>query len=70
MTDTSVAEYPAPSLERCDSCNAAGAVHAIFVNGSLFFCGHHARANYVAITKSAVHIHDPNNAMVFAKSGT
>lgn len=49
--------------DRCDACSAAAQVVATFLNGPLYFCGHHARKSIEAITSKAINLHDPENQL-------
>ena len=52
-------ETPAlTAQDRCDSCGAAAKVQATFLNGTLLFCGHHAKRNKDALVSQALVIHD------------
>jgi hypothetical protein len=52
-------EVPALTAEdRCDTCSAAAKVRAIFLNGQLLFCGHHAKRNKDSLVLQALTIHD------------
>lgn len=55
--------------DRCDSCSAAAQVVAEFLNGPLYFCGHHARKSISAITSKAINLHDPESQLsLFSKN--
>lgn len=39
--------------DRCDRCGAAAQVRAVFLEGDLYFCGHHARKFNETLAKTA-----------------
>lgn len=45
--------------DRCDACSAAAKVIAIFLNGELLFCGHHAKKMNNDLKLKAVTVYDP-----------
>jgi len=63
MLDTSQEEFKLTLEDRCDKCNAAAQVVATFLNGVLYFCGHHARKYNSSITTKAINIYDPQNQL-------
>ncbi|MDR2253463.1 MAG: hypothetical protein LBD97_06350 [Bifidobacteriaceae bacterium] len=44
--------------DRCDRCGARAYVRAVFANGPLLFCAHHARAARPALERQAFQIDD------------
>lgn len=44
--------------DKCDSCIQQALYKAVFVNGSLFFCGHHFRKNEEKIINTAIEVYD------------
>lgn len=54
--------------DRCDACSAAAQVVATFLNGPLYFCGHHARKSIESITAKAINLHDPDNQLSLFKN--
>lgn len=58
MIDTQTYKPTLTSADRCDYCHVAKAVYkAVFLNGSLTFCGHCFRAYESGINDSALEIH-------------
>lgn len=64
MTDTKLEEkvefQGLTALDRCDSCGAAAQARATFVNGYLFFCGHHARKHKDKLSSAALAVYYEN----------
>lgn len=44
------------ATDRCDACGARAKAIATFINGPLFFCGHHAHEHYGHLLKEAISI--------------
>lgn len=59
MTLTVIDEAIAGITERCDRCSAQARVRADLVNGSLFFCGHHARQLSGSLKEKSLSLYDP-----------
>jgi hypothetical protein len=55
----------APSLINvsCDRCSAQAYVIGAFLNGDLYFCGHHARESKIQIAMQALKIYDPEGVL-------
>lgn len=52
-------QTPLNSLDRCDRCGAQAYVKAALISGgTLFFCGHHAKAYAEGLNKVSARIQD------------
>jgi hypothetical protein len=49
------------TADRCDLCSAAAQVVATFLNGDLYFCGHHAKEKRSALLNTSIDVFDPLN---------
>jgi hypothetical protein len=58
--ETKTAEKELKATDLCDACGAAAKVVATFLNGELFFCGHHAREAGTNLVLKALHVYDPD----------
>ena len=63
MTATVEVSYELTAEDRCDSCSAAAQLVATFENGTLMFCGHHAKKNKEALLNNSLSIWDPNRVI-------
>ena len=61
--EATAVERELTALDRCDSCTAAAKVIATFLNGELFFCGHHARESVTALKNKALEVYDPEGEL-------
>jgi hypothetical protein len=50
-------------FEKCDRCGARAKVGATFLNGELYFCGHHAKTLQPHLIAKAITIYDPERYM-------
>lgn len=50
---------PIELYETCDRCGVKAKVAVEFINGELYFCGHHARMNAEFLYQKALKIYDP-----------
>ena len=56
---TKTVEKSISAFDTCDKCGAAAKVVATFLNGELFFCGHHARQAGTNLVLKALNVYDP-----------
>ena len=63
MTDVGV-EIPTLINARCDRCGAPALVVGVFLNGDLYFCGHHAKKIAPQLARQALRIHDPEAVLL------
>ena len=54
---------PLEVFEVCDRCGARAKVAATFLNGELYFCGHHAKTLQPHLIAKALTIYDPDRYM-------
>jgi hypothetical protein len=66
MTVTKEQELTA--LDRCDKCAARALIRATFLNGELYFCGHHAKETGYTLLLKAVNVYDPEGLLDHANS--
>ena len=50
-------------FETCDRCGAKAKVGATFLQGELYFCGHHAKTLQPHLIAKAITIYDPERYM-------
>lgn len=58
---TSLAQEIFPELQltdRCDRCGARATSRAVFLEGELFFCGHHTNKYSEGLTKTARYLQE------------
>lgn len=60
---TSTVQVPLEVFEICDRCGAKAKVGATFLNGELYFCGHHAKSLQPHLVAKAITIYDPDRYM-------
>ena len=60
---TSTVQVPLEVFEICDRCGAKAKVGATFLNGELYFCGHHAKSLQPHLVAKAITIYDPERYM-------
>ena len=53
------------ALDRCDRCGVQARVRASFLNGDLFFCGHHAQKYQIAQKAFGLELFDANEKFRF-----
>jgi hypothetical protein len=53
----------------CDYCAAPARVRATFINGELYFCGHHARKAGNKLVIQSTNVYDPEGMFNFGKQG-
>ena len=53
--------------DRCDRCTARAMVRATFLNGELYFCGHHARQIATPLVLASVDVYDPEGVFNYGK---
>jgi hypothetical protein len=56
---TAMVRTPLEVFENCDRCGAKAKVGASFLNGDLYFCGHHAKTLQPHLISKAITIYDP-----------
>lgn len=49
--------------DRCDRCSARAMVRATFLQGELYFCGHHARETGYHLVLKSVSLYDPEGLL-------
>jgi hypothetical protein len=54
---------PIKVFEKCDRCGVRARVGASFLNGELYFCGHHAKTFQPYLIEKAITIYDPERYM-------
>ena len=54
---------PLEVFEICDRCGARAKVATTFLNGELYFCGHHAKTLQPHLVAKAITIYDPERYM-------
>jgi hypothetical protein len=59
--ETVVKSKELTTADRCDLCSAAAQVVFTFMNGELYFCGHHAKDKRSALLNQSVDVFDPLN---------
>jgi hypothetical protein len=60
---TTTVRVPLEVFETCDRCGAKAKVGATFLNGELYFCGHHAKTLQPHLIAKAITIYDPERYM-------
>jgi ribosomal protein S14 len=60
-------QLPITGEHRCDRCGAQAKIRASFVNGELYFCGHHARETANTLVPKALHVYDPESVINYGK---
>jgi len=60
---TPTVQVPLEVFEACDRCGAKAKVGATFLNGELYFCGHHAKTLQPHLIAKAITIYDPERYM-------
>ena len=60
---TSMVETVLEVFMKCDRCGARAKVGATFLNGELYFCGHHAKTLQPHLIAKAITIYDPERYM-------
>ena len=63
MTDVGV-QMPTLINAKCDKCGAQALVIGAFLNGDLYFCGHHAKELAPQLVRQALKIHDPEAVLI------
>jgi hypothetical protein len=56
-------KFPIEVFEVCDRCGAKAKVGATFLQGELYFCGHHAKTLQPHLLAKAITIYDPERYM-------
>jgi len=54
---------PIEVFEKCDRCGVKAKVATTFLNGELYFCGHHAKTLQPHLIAKALTIYDPERYM-------
>ena len=57
-------EMPTLINAKCDKCGVQALVIGAFLNGNLFFCGHHAKELAPQLVRQALKIHDPEAVLI------
>jgi hypothetical protein len=64
---TAMVRTPIEVFENCDRCGAKAKVGASFLNGELYFCGHHGRQIARELVTQSVEVYDPEGVFNYGK---
>jgi hypothetical protein len=56
-------------LDMCDRCGVHAKVVATLTRGTIFLCGHHARAAGTNLVLQAIRVYDPEGVFNYGKQG-